>query len=94
MYHRAFHAQGHGEGGCAAIVGLTARDKIYVVSNSNTLFNAALVNQTQANAGNAHAKVSVRGRAKPLFTKIMPSNEGKQTRNNSTHAQMKFDLKR
>lgn len=37
-----FHAHGHGDGGCAAIVGLIARDNIYVVSNSNRLAHCSM----------------------------------------------------
>lgn len=85
---------GHEDGGCAAIVGLITRDRIYVVSYSNwlagTLLNAALPNPIQANAGNARAVLSVRGRVKPLSNKHIPANEGKQTRKNSTYLRMEF----
>ncbi|MCJ1342713.1 Protein phosphatase 2C 2 [Peltigera leucophlebia] len=75
---------GHEDGGCAAIVGLITRDRIYVVSYSNwlagTLLNAALPNPIQANAGNARAVLSVRGRVKPLSNKHIPANEGENAR--------------
>lgn len=48
----------------------------------------------EANAGNGRAKVSVRGRSKPLSTKLMPTNECKQARNISTPTRIKFDLRR
>lgn len=60
---------------------------------ASILLNASPVNQTQANAGNSRAEVSVRGRSKPLSTKHMPVNECKQSRNISTPTRMKFDLK-